>query len=444
MTNKKPESGDEVKHEHVIEALKLLGFEEIMDLQVKTHKGTMKIVVNLSDGKKSVFFRDGSSVIMQDDEAGTLAQIGQVIIDAEKGIIPTIPEQDGELIAGNSSMSEDDPALYTEKPRPVESYPQGPAREKQETINPPAEMDNTPAEIIHNPAAPTPAPFQPHGMMIMDIQPGLAEVGAVKIGGKGEERKSQKSGQPFRLPVKYDHFVILTKIKDDVGNFIVDPIMKKWGFENGARNSSFGDIPDGPKELDIYLLYDEPTSNFMTSYKQYKGGKCLCSGNGIEATKDDGTKIQCNTETCTFFKSKACKPNGILSVILNDAPTLGGVYKFRTTSFNSIRQILSSLFFIRDATGGHLANIPLKMTLTPRIVNPIGSPTAQTVYLVNIVFPGNIDDLHKKTIELAKERATMRKEILAIEAQARLAICESETTEEIQDVEAEFYPEKER
>lgn len=94
MTTEKPEPTDEVKHEHVLEALKLLDFEDVMDLQVKPHKGTIKIAVDLTGGKKSVFFRDGSSVIMQDDEAGTLAQIGKVIIDAEKGIMPEPPRQE--------------------------------------------------------------------------------------------------------------------------------------------------------------------------------------------------------------------------------------------------------------------------------------------------------------------------------------------------------------
>ncbi|MGP8322460.1 MAG: recombination directionality factor [Methanosarcinaceae archaeon] len=413
----KPEPTAEVKKGHIIEALGLLGFEKIMELYVKPHKEKIKIVVDLRDGKKSVYFRDGKTEIREDDQDGTLIKISNIIIDAEKGIMPSQPAQD----------------VGQEHPMPVPSHQQTQKKkvpEQKEITNQKEQNGYTPAEIIHNPAAPV-QEFQPQGMMIMDILPRLAEFGGIKIGGKGEERKG-KSGQPYRLPVKYDHFVIKTKQKDEHGDYTIDPIMKTWGFN--------GTVEDGPVELDIYLLYNDVAANFMTSYRQYKGGKCLCSGNGIDAIKADGTKIQCNTSTCPIFDSKQCKPNGILSVILKDAPTLGGVYKFRTTSIYSIQQILSSLHLIKSATGGYLANIPLKMTLTPKTVNPTASPTAQTVYIVNIIFPGNAEELHKTVIELVRERASMRQEILNIEAQARLAICAPESKEEMEEIEFEFYP----
>ncbi len=436
MTEDKPKPTPEEKRKQIINALEVLNFEEQMGFYIKHHEGTIKIVVDLTDGKKSVYFRDGKTKIVEDDEDGTLAKIGSVIVDAEDGIMPVVP--------GSDDIAEPKPTEQVNPPKPVPSH-----QPKQEVGEPTQQgelpdqqvvEDPAPAEIIHNTAAPLPSAFQPQGMMIMDIQPGLAEIGAIKIGGLGEERKSQKTGQPYRLPIKYNHFMILTKQKDDKGNYIVDPIMKKWGYGNGVKNTSFGPVKDGPTELEIYLLYNDPTANFLTSYRQYKGGKCLCSGNGVEAVKADGTKIKCNPKTCPISMSKQCKPNGILSVILKDAPTLGGVYKFRTTSYNSIRQILSSMFFIQSATGGFLANIPLKMTLTPKTVNPVDSPMAQTIYVVNLEFPGNVEELHKKTIELVRERATMRQEIIAIEAQARLVICAPESKEDIQEIESEYYP----
>lgn len=412
----------EQKKELIVQAIEILGFAENGDNKgmYSRDQGNIRSVVDLTAGRSAYLYNIVKKCRIEDDESGTLAALNQALDEAETGAMPGRSEPD--IVIGGS-LSNDDPAKY---PNDMDIK-----TNSQNALAP--DRDNAPAELIHNTAAPS--PFQPKGMMIMDIQPGLAEEGAIKIGGKGEERKGQ-SGQPYRLPVKYDHFMILTKLKDDAGNFIVDPIMKRWGFS--------GMVEDGPKELDIYLLYDNPTSNFLTSYRQYKGGKCLCSGDGIEAVKADETKIQCNTETCPIFKSRQCKPNGILSVILKDAPALGGVYKFRTTSFNSIRQILSSMFFIQSATGGHLANIPLKMTLTPKTVNPIGSPTAQTVYIVNIIFPGNVEDLHKKTLQLVKERASMRQEILAIEAQAKLAICAPETEGDIQEIESEFYPDNDK
>lgn len=432
MTDDKPEPTLEVKKEHIIEALKFIGFDEVMGLYVKVHAGKMKIVVDLSDDKKAVYFQENGSKIIKDDDAGTLAQIGTVITDAEQGIMPDVREmaEQPRPVPSHTGKGKTGPTAQGELPAIEPGVADANTLQKMD-----AEMsDHAPAEIVHNPAAPV-STFEPQGTMIMDIQPGLAEIGAIKIGMEGEEKISKKTGRPYRIPIKFDHFVIRTKQKDKHGNYPVDTIMKEWGFT--------GTIEDGPTELDIYLLYNDPAANFMTSYRQYKGGKCMCSGNGISAVKANGTKIQCNTDTCPIFKSKQCKPNGILSVILKDAHTLGGVYKFRTTSFNSIRQILSSMHFIKSATGGYLANLPLKMTLTPKTVNPIESPTAQTVYIVNLVFPGNVEELHKKTIELVRERASMKQEILAIEAQARLAICATESKEEIQEIESEYYPEPE-
>lgn len=426
MTKQKPEPSDEVKKNHVKEALDISGFEENMEFYVKQHKGKTKIVVDFSDDKKAVYFRVGSSKITLDDQDGTLAKVGKIIIDAEQGIMPDTPVKDEEK--------------PIQKPiqKPVPSYGnKGPDTPKEQSVfdQPTDQVETPPAELVFNTAVPARDSFQPQGMMIMDIQPGIAEVGAIKIGGKGKEMKSQKSGQTYRLPVKYDHFVIRTKHKGEDGDYTIDPIMKEWGYS--------GTFEDGPLELDIFLLYNDPTANFLTSYRQYKGGKCMCSGNGIEAVKADGTKIQCNTETCPILKSKQCKPNGILSVILKDAPIIGGVHVFRTTSYNSIRQILTSLFFIQSATGGYLANIPLKMTLTPKTVNPADSPTAQTAYIVNIVFPGSVEDLHKETIKLVKERASMKNEILQIEAQAKRALCAPESEEAIMEIEEEFYPDAE-
>ena len=422
MTKQKPEPSDEVKKNHVKEALDISGFEENMEFYVKPHKGKTKIVVDFSDDKKAVYFRVGSSKITLDDQEGTLAKIGKIIIDAEQGIMPGTP------------MKEEEKPIQKPIQKPVPSYGnKGPDTPKEQLVfdQPTDPIETVTGELVHNPAAPV-KDFNQQGTMIKDIVLSLAEEGKIKIGGLGEEKISQKTGRPYRPPIKFDHFVIMENLRDKKGNYIVNPIMKKWGYS--------GTVEDGPVELDIYLLYNDPTANFMTSYRQYKGGKCMCSGDGIEAVKADGTRVPCNTDTCPILNSGKCKPNGILSVILKDAPTLGGVYKFRTTSYNSIRQILSSLIFIQSATGGYLANIPLKMTLTPKTVNPADSPTAQTAYIANIVFPGSAEDLRKETIDLVKERASMKNEILQIEAQAKRALCAPESEEAIMEIEEEFYP----
>jgi len=101
--------------------------------------------------------------------------------------------------------------------------------------------------------------------------PRLAEVGKIKIGGKGETRKS-KDGKPYQLPIRFNHFVVTTTEKGENGNFVINhDIMKKLGNE--------------PKEISIRLPFDDIDMNFYTSFQYYHGSKCVCRGDGEKATR---------------------------------------------------------------------------------------------------------------------------------------------------------------
>ena len=428
------------KDKWTVEALELIGFEEMPapGIYVKKHKDTQKLLVDMNEKQPVAIFMIAGKRVAVDDEHGTLLIINQIIVDAETGKMPTMNTPDMQYSKDDapepqakkeSSHAKETDGKVPESNEPEVFDPPEPAQDTTDTRNVPTVPEPsqacTPSEIVRSTAPP--ASFVPQGMMIQGLTPGLKEVGKIKIGKKGAMKKSKK-GNDFRPPEKFDHFEVVTLYKDvESGDFIPDPsIMEAIG--------------DNAKELEITLLYDDPTLNFFTQYNQYKGGKRMCSGDGVTAIQADGTKIKCNPDTCTIFKAKKCKPNGILSVILKDAPQLGGVYKFRTTSFNSIRSLLSSMFFIQSLTGGRLANIPLKMTIAPMSVNPVGSPTAQTIYVVNLIYPGTVDDLRKETLQLMTEQAGMHSKMIELEAQARAAISAPETKEEIQDVESEFYP----
>jgi len=271
--------------------------------------------------------------------------------------------------------------------------------------------------------------YTPQGSIIKGFQPSLKEIGKIKIGGKGEERHKQGGGT-YRIPVKFDHFEITSLIRDEKGDFMKDHVM---------------DILDEkPQSIDILLLFNDPTLNFVSWYAQYQGGKCLCKGDGVTARQADGAQIECSPDTCPQYAAKKCKPNGILSVILTKSPRLGGVYKFRTTSYNSIRSILSSMFFLSSITGGVLAMIPLKLTVSPMQVQPKDSAHPQTIYVVNIEFSGTAPELLEKTFEIQKYQGAMRESIIKLESTARAVLTAPESREEINDIEAEYYPEQQK
>lgn len=263
-------------------------------------------------------------------------------------------------------------------------------------------------------------PFTPG---IKGIVPQLCECGKIKIGKKGEVTESRK-GNNFRPPQKLDHFIITTMQKTDDDDFVEDEvIMEKLG-------------PDC-KEIPVMLLYDKPHMNFVTSLAYYNSAKCQCRGNGEVAIKADGTQLTCDPENCSFATQKKCKPNGVLSVVLQDAPRVGGVWKFRTTGWNSIRNLMSSIEFIHGLTGGRLAGLPMMLTLQPKSTVIPGSNTRTTIYMVNIEFRGTMGELLNK----AATRLATPEQISQIEAKATEMLALPESSEECQDVQEEFYPE---
>ena len=261
---------------------------------------------------------------------------------------------------------------------------------------------------------------------ICDIVPELAERGKIKIGGKGEERTGQ-GGKTYRLPTKSDHFTIVTTAKNNEGDFIVD-------------NQIMDIIGDDCTELDIMVLYNDPDLIFRTSYAFFDSAKCQCRGDGRTAQLANGKLIECNPETCETFQAKGCKPQGVLSVILMDAPRVGGVYKLRTTSWNTIRNITTSLDTIKSLTFGQLAGLPLVLTLKPKTVTIPGTRKTTVIFMANIEFKGSMTELLTTATNIANANANAMDEIKRIENNARLMLNEAPSAEECKDITEEFYP----
>lgn len=203
------------------------------------------------------------------------------------------------------------------------------------------------------------------------LSPRFAEVGKIKIGGKGETRKS-KEGKDYQLPVKYDHFIVTTTEKGKDGNFVIDKeIMSKLGNE--------------PKEIPIRLPFDSIDMNFFTSFQYYHGNKCVCRGDGEHAARigQDGTEktIKCNPQECEYLKAEKCKVSGILSCHIPHSMQVGGVYRFRTHSWNSVSNILASLEYISENTKGILQGLPLKLIFLKKSTQEHGNVNVVTIVL---------------------------------------------------------------
>jgi hypothetical protein len=239
-------------------------------------------------------------------------------------------------------------------------------------------------------------------MGIKNLDRRFVEIGKIKIGGKNPNKEYKgKDGKMHRHPVKFDHFVITGMEKDDKDNFIPDSEITKL-------------LGEKPKFLDILLLTDDVDKNFMTAYQLYAGSKCLCRGDGETAkrriTRDENgnplpepiyKEVACENFTCEYYISGKCKPNGILSCIIPKTNKIGGVYKYRTQSWNSIINITSSLEAIKIMTGGVLCGIPLRMELIDKKTESHG-----TIKVVNIVFNGDMKEIQKLGLQQQRLRLT--------------------------------------
>ena len=267
-------------------------------------------------------------------------------------------------------------------------------------------------------------------MIKKGILPQLAEVGKIKIGRRGKEVTS-KNNKKFRLPEKVDHFIITTTERDAENNLIQDK-----AFTETLSNKT-------PRELPIRLPFDSIDKNFFTQYQFYTSSRKACSGDGEKAVRimskdgkvklpfDDGIKevtvkagdhvdIKCDPETCPFFNPESgpsCKVSGILSAFLPGSKDLGGVYKFRTHSYNSVSSILGALEYFKANTGGILQGLPLKLVMVKKTTEEHGN-----IDYVTIVIDGEeIAGLRRKAIEEKQSRLLLGTDIDAIERQAEIS-----------------------
>lgn len=241
--------------------------------------------------------------------------------------------------------------------------------------------------------------------MIKGIVPTLAEGGKIKIGGLGEERTSRK-GATYRMPLKFDYFVVTTTRRDAKGDLITDD----------ALMAELPKSPDGQcREIPIVVHDDDIDRVFPTTYAQYGGRKLLCRGDGETATEyeftNDGKRtgrtreVACPCDALNATSGDICKPHGTLhcSIRVPGRAIAGAVYMWRTTSWISIQRMIGSLQQIKDVCGT-LCGIPLQLKLEPIQVSPKDAQ-ASTVYCCHVeLHAKDIFEIQRQAIESAKMR----------------------------------------
>jgi len=274
--------------------------------------------------------------------------------------------------------------------------------------------------------------------MIKGITPQLAERGKIKIGEKGE-LKTSAQGKQFAQPKKLDHFQITTMRRDQAGRLLPDAELMKRLAPAGGKLT----------EIPVRLLYDDVDLNFSTRYACYKGNRCWCTGDGETAQRlkgenaYEGVACPCPRQDPFYTGQDRCKVLGTLQCLIEGVDRVGGVWKFRTTSWNTVNAILSSLHFMRTITGGALARIPLWLVMDPKTVTVPTTGKAMVVYVVRLEYRGTEQELADLGYDIARRRIENRVRMEDIERAARAAqvLPQLEAPEEQADTAAEFFPE---
>lgn len=244
----------------------------------------------------------------------------------------------------------------------------------------------------------------------------VMEIGQVKIGGQSTGTKKGGGKPP---PVKYDHFKVMTRERDGEGRLIPDTEVHAL-------------IGDEPRELNIRLMYPTPEENFLSRMNHYNGQILLRVCDGEE--REDRDSGECGP--CLRAQGKCeCKPYGRLKVILEEASTFGGLYGFRTGSWETIRNLQSALDFFFEAFGT-LRGLRLKMTLYKATDEVEGKK--YTNWKVGLVLREKFEDAAKMALEYHRVDQLTRRELKALASGSEESFDRHDTEDET-EIGAEFF-----
>lgn len=268
------------------------------------------------------------------------------------------------------------------------------------------------------------------------------ELGKIKIGRAGEERTSQ-GGSKYKLPEKLDHFEVVGRERDKDGRLIRDE----------AIHESIG---DSPTELAIRLYFDDPWDNFQSGFTQYAGDHRLVQCNGETATvyakrkkgPDGKMTVQRCEEPETIECQRRedggcqCRPMGRLSCYLEASGFFGAFHVFRTTSWETIRNIQTTLAMLHGQFG-YLAGVPLLLKMYPAetsYTDPQGNARKGKAWKVALVMRGTFEEVYARAAEAFQHRIHGQ-ESLKLLAASHQAALDADEGESESDIQREWFPE---
>lgn len=259
------------------------------------------------------------------------------------------------------------------------------------------------------------------GRRIKSLIPEMVEVGTIRAGEKYENENGKI------LPRATEYFRITTKAKNDLGYELDQEIHDIVGQK--------------PTKLNVRLPCDRADLNFVSFFGRYKASKCECRGDGYTAETFDGDIIRCLGKDCEYFINDKCKQHGTLSVILEDAPRCGVIWKFRTTSEEAISNLDAAVTTLTNNARGHVAQLPMSLILKPKEKTIQKGPqrgTKKTFYLAHLEYRGGYKQLKEQVAQILEDPYYMES-VKSMERLMEATIDES--PEDQKDIQETFHPE---
>lgn len=145
---------------------------------------------------------------------------------------------------------------------------------------------------------------------------------------------------------------------------------------------------DEPREINIFLPFDEIERNFEAFMERHTASALQCRGDGETAFlwRDEDGVMQHISKPCPLPLCKGCKETGRLKIIIPELRRLAYVV-VHTTSVWDIIELTANLEAIRLLTGNGLKGIPLVLKRRPRMVSTPrenGKRVRQEIWLLSI------------------------------------------------------------
>lgn len=198
-----------------------------------------------------------------------------------------------------------------------------------------------------------------------------------------------------RLPKKNDHITITGMNQNGArweGHRIVEKLREGMAAEEKLRR-----IP-------VRIMFDTVENNLRAEYTSFDNkGRPLCAGDGEKARRRDVSgkveDVDCpGSDTCAYGKDTRCKLFGRLIIGIEGAfqenPLAG--FMFRTTSWNSIKQLKSSLEYLHAISSGKMAGMAVDLVMRSKTTS---ASMRKPIYYLDLIAANGLEKAVQSAIE---------------------------------------------